>query len=196
MYVVSAFSRTSRSVRLKPDTTTYYMEPKTALISRMRSRTRPHARTAESLAALTTGRQAVVADIMHGVIAQPRGIGRSQTTVARARLDAAIDGIPRKDRIGCGVPAHQPHLDVIRGQTTQPHGNWREMESDAIAIGHLRTARVKRGVRGVETITLAPAQVVVQPRARELAPDLDVDLLVVFAQPAHIALAPPAQPLE
>src|SRR5213594_4748567 len=30
MYVVSAFRRTSREVRLKPDTT-YYMEPKTAL---------------------------------------------------------------------------------------------------------------------------------------------------------------------
>src|SRR5439155_10272796 len=147
---------------------------RSALFSRMRSRTRAHARMAEAPAARTTGGQAVVADIMHGVIAQPRGIDRSQTTVARARLDAAIDRIPRKDRIGCGVSAHQPHLDVIRGQTTQPHGNWREVETDAIAIGHFHTARVKRAVRGVETITLAPAQIVVQPRAREPAPDLEI----------------------
>ena len=133
---------------------------------------------------------------MHGVIAQPRGIGRSQTTFARARLDAAIHGIPREDRIGCGVPAHQLHLDVIRGQTTHPDANRRETETDAIAIGHLRTARVKRAVRGVETIALAPAQIVVQPRARKLAPDLEIDLLVILAQPSHVAVAPPAEPLE
>jgi hypothetical protein len=131
-----------------------------------------------------------------GVIAQPRGIGRGQTTVARARLDAAIDGIPREDRIGGRVPAHQFHVDVIRGQTTHPDANRRETEPDAIAVGHLRTARVKRAMCGVETITLAPAQIIVQPRARELAPDLEIDLLVILAQPSHVALAPSAEPLE
>src|SRR5437879_5202919 len=153
----------------------------------MRSRTRALARTAEAPAARTTGRQAVIADVMHGVIAQPRGIGRSQTTVARARLDAAIDGIPREDRIGCGVPAHQPHVDVIGGQTTQPHTNRCETETDAIAIGHFRTARVKCAMRGVETVALAPAQIVVQPRPRELATNLEINLLVILAQPSHIA---------
>src|SRR5262249_4627332 len=95
------------------------------LFLRMRSGTRAHARTAEAPAALATSRQAAVADIVHGVIAQPCGSGRSQTPVTGPGLDAAIDGIPRKDRIGCGVPAHQPHVDVIRRQTTQPHANRR-----------------------------------------------------------------------
>ncbi|MBA2304853.1 MAG: hypothetical protein H0W08_19785 [Acidobacteria bacterium] len=55
---------------------------------------------------------------------------------------------------------------------------------------------MKRAVRGVETIALETAQIVVQPRARELAPDLEIDLLIVFAQPAHIAIAAPPQPPE
>ena len=138
------------------------------LFLRMRSRTGARARTTEAPAARTTTRQAVVADVMHGVIAQPRRSGRSQATVARPRFDAAIDGIPRNDRIGCSVPAHQPQVNVIRGQTKQPHANRRETETHAIAIGHFRTAHPKRAVRGVETIALAPAHVVVQLRTREM----------------------------
>ena len=51
-------------------------------------------------------------------------------------------------------------------------------------------------MRGVETITLAPAQIVVQPRARQLAPDLEINLLVILAQPSHVALTPSAEPLQ
>lgn len=162
----------------------------------MRPRTRARARAAEASAALATGRQAVVADIMHRVVAQPDGVGRSQTAVARARLDAAVDGIPREDGVGGGVPAHQPHSNVIRGRTTQPHANGREKETDTVAIDHFHGARSERAMRGIEALALAAAQVVVQPPAPELSPDLQVDLLVVFAQPAHIAIAAPAQPLE